>query len=219
MNEEYVSRQISKYATNKKLIEFNDKMKLPPLKFYAHVQACGEKDENGKNNTSLIGIKLLDYTGGTGDKTVSVEANIAPDELMYVFERLKHGIDIFDFTQDKIFGDPDESGMCSVSKLTIKRAPKDASGKPRNFPWFVQIENGKGEKAVRSDTGGIYMKANSFKSEAKVFININDIDMFKILSRISSYISVWELTYAPKQLRYAKEMIENARRAQDDSNR
>ena len=211
MNDEFVSRQIVKYATSKKLIEFNDKMKLPPVQYYAHIQACGDKDEEGKNISSLIGIKLLDYTNGTGDKTVSVEANIAPDELMYVLSKLKQSVEMFDFAQDKIFGEPDENGLCNVSKLLIKRAPKDNTGKPRNFPWYIQIENGKGEKATRSDTGGIYMKANSFKAGSKVFININDVDMFKILSRISSYVSVWELTYAPKQVRAAREMLLNAK--------
>ena len=41
--ERYFSRQIAKYATSKKLIEFNDKLRLPPLEYYAHVQASGDK--------------------------------------------------------------------------------------------------------------------------------------------------------------------------------
>ena len=57
----FISRQIAKYATNKKLIEFTDKMRVPPVDFYAHVQANGDKDKNGNNINSLIGITLLDY--------------------------------------------------------------------------------------------------------------------------------------------------------------
>lgn len=209
--ERFIHKQIAKYATSKKLIEFNDKMKLPPVEYYGHIQATGDKDESGKNQTSLIGIKLLDYTNGTGDKSVLVEANMAPDEIMYVFSKLKQGKETFELLADKIFGTPDEKGRCLVSKLVIKRAPKDAKGNVRNYPWFIQIENGTGVKETRSDNGGIYMKPNSFESTAKVYININDFDMFKLLSRVSSFVSVWELTYAPKRIREAKEIMENAK--------
>ena len=107
--ERFISRQISKYATTKKLIEFNDKMRLPPVEYYAHVQATGDKNHEGKNVTSLIGITMLDYSNGTGDKTVSVEANITPDELMYIFSKLNQGVEKFEMAQDKIFGESGNS--------------------------------------------------------------------------------------------------------------
>ena len=210
--ERFISRQISKYATTKKLIEFNDKMRLPPLEYYAHVQATGDKNSDGKNVTSLIGIKMLDYSKGTGDKTVSVEANITSDELMYIFSKLNQGVEKFEMTQDKIFGKPDEKGMCNVTKLKVIRATVDTSGKPRNYPWFIQIENGKGVKAVNSASGGSYIQPKSYVEEAKAFININDFDFFKLLSRAQSYINVWEHTYAPQRIRQAKEIVFNSTR-------
>lgn len=207
----FISRQIAKYATNKKLIEFTDKMRVPPVDFYAHVQANGDKDKNGKNINSLIGITLLDYSAGTGDKTVTVDANISPDELMYVFTKLNQGVQTFELSQEKIFGEADKNGKSSVTKLKIMRAIKDKNGKPRNYPWFIQIENGKGVKA-KNATGGFYIKSNTYEKETSVFININDLDLYKLLSRVSSFISVWELTYAPKIIRQAKEiMINNAK--------
>ena len=207
--ERFISRQISKYATTKKLIEFNDKMRLPPVEYYAHVQATGDKNHEGKNVTSLIGITMLDYSNGTGDKTVSVEANITPDELMYIFSKLNQGVEKFEMSQDKIFGEPDEKGKCSVTKLKIIRATVDTAGKPRNYPWFIQIENGKGIKAVNTKSGGTYIQPKSYVEEAKVNININDFDMFKLLSRVQSFINTWELTYAPQRIRQAKEIVFN----------
>ena len=207
----FISRQIAKYATNKKLIEFTDKMRVPPVDFYAHVQANGDKDKNGKNINSLIGITLLDYSAGTGDKTVSVDANISPDELMYVFTKLNQGVQTFELSQEKIFGEADKNGKSSVTKLKIMRAIKDKNGNPRNYPWYIQIENGKGVKA-KNATGGFYIKSNTYEKETSVFININDLDLYKLLSRVSSFISVWELTFAPKIIRQAKEiMINNAK--------
>lgn len=207
MNEErFISRQIAKYATNKKLIEFNDKMRLPPLENYAHIQACGDKDKNGKNVNSLIGITMLDYSNGTGNKTVSVDANITPDELMYVFSKLNQGVERFEMTQDKIFGEPDADGKCTVTKLKIVRATMDAQGKPRNYPWFIQIENGRAVKAKNEKSGGSYIKANTYSAETKVYININDFDLFKLLSRIQSFINAWECTYSPERIRQAKQI-------------
>lgn len=204
--EVYISRQIAKYATDKKLIEFNDKMRLPPVECYAHIQATGDKNKDGKNVNSLIGITMLDYSKGTGNNTVSVEANITPDELMYVFSKLNQGVERFEMIQDKIFGEPDENGQCSVTKLRIARANVDAKGKTRNYPWFVQIENGKAVKAKNEKSGGSYIKANTYVVGAKVFVNINDFDMFKLLSRIQSFINAWECTYSPDRIRQAKQI-------------
>lgn len=215
--EVYISRQIAKYATDKKLIEFNDKMRLPPVECYAHIQATGDKNKDGKNVNSLIGITMLDYSKGTGNNTVSVEANITPDELMYVFSKLNQGVERFEMTQDKIFGEPDENGQCSVTKLRIARANVDAKGKPRNYPWFVQIENGKAVKAKNEKSGGSYIKANTYVVGAKVFVNINDFDMFKLLSRVQSYINAWECTYSPNRIRQAKQIA--ARNMKESANK
>ena len=215
--EVYISRQIAKYATDKKLIEFNDKMRLPPVECYAHIQATGDKNKDGKNVNSLIGITMLDYSKGTGNNTVSVEANITPDELMYVFSKLNQGVERFEMTQDKIFGEPDENGQCSVTKLRIARANVDAKGKPRNYPWFVQIENGKAVKAKNEKSGGSYIKANTYAAETKVFVNINDFDMFKLLSRVQSYINAWECTYSPNRIRQAKQIA--ARNMKESANK
>lgn len=215
--EVYISRQIAKYATDKKLIEFNDKMRLPPVECYAHIQATGDKNKDGKNVNSLIGITMLDYSKGTGNNTVSVEANITPDELMYVFSKLNQGVERFEMTQDKIFGEPDENGQCSVTKLRIARANVDAKGKTRNYPWFVQIENGKAVKAKNEKSGGSYIKANTYVAGARVFVNINDFDMFKLLSRIQSFINAWECTYSPDRIRQAKQIA--ARNMKESANK
>lgn len=190
--ERFISRQISKYATTKKLIEFNDKMRLPPVEYYAHVQATGDKNHEGKNVTSLIGITMLDYSNGTGDKTVSVEANITPDELMYIFSKLNQGVEKFEMSQDKIFGEPDASGKCSVTKLKIIRATVDAAGKPRNYPWFIQIENGKGIKAVNSTSGGatfsqnLMLRNQKFLSTSMILICLSFFRGYRALSMFGS---------------------------------
>ena len=97
------------------------------------------------------------------------------------------------------------------------RATVDAKGKPRNYPWFVQIENGKAVKAKNEKSGGSYIKANTYVAGARVFVNINDFDMFKLLSRVQSFINAWECTYSPDRIRQAKQIT--ARNMKESANK
>lgn len=160
---------------------------------------------------SNIGIKLLDYTNGTGDKTVSVEANISSDALMYVFAKLQQGVNTFSMQEDKIFGEPNEKGRCKVTKLSIVRMFKGEGQNEIKYPWNVKVENGTGVKEKNSKTGGTYIQANSFVKDAEVSVFLNDRDFFKLLSRVSSYVTIWELTYVPRQVRAAKEIMQSVK--------
>ncbi|MCL2774555.1 MAG: hypothetical protein FWD71_14595 [Oscillospiraceae bacterium] len=199
-NNNYVSRQIAVYKTDKKLIEFNDKLNAAPVTTYAHIHAQADImseiqfGESGKKTYSNIGIVLQDYSNGTGSKTIKVTANISPDEAEYIFSRIYSGIEKFEFKSDKIFGQADEKGYSKVTKLKIGRYPVDKENKPRNYPWYAECENGKGI-AERNKTGGTYFKSNSFVSDNKVYINLNDLDFFKLMNRVSSYIRIWESQY------------------------
>ena len=54
MDEQRIQKQIAIYMTDKKLCEFNDKLKLAPVDYYAHVHAQGEKQEDGSRQRSCI---------------------------------------------------------------------------------------------------------------------------------------------------------------------
>ncbi|MCL2776108.1 MAG: hypothetical protein FWD71_22615, partial [Oscillospiraceae bacterium] len=138
----YISRQIAVYKTDKKLIEFNDKLNAAPIATYAHIHAQADDSDNGKKIYSNIGIVLQDYSNGTGDNIIRVAANISPDEAEYIFSRLYSGVEKFEFAADKIFGQPDEKGYSKMTKLKIIRSTTGSDGKPRNYPWYIEIENG-----------------------------------------------------------------------------
>ncbi|MBR3910063.1 MAG: hypothetical protein IKJ54_02055, partial [Anaerotignum sp.] len=131
---------------------------------------------------SCVGIILQDYSNGTGKKTVRVSANISPDEAEYIFLQVKNGVEEFRFEQDKIFGENDENGRAKVTKLRLARAAKSKNGEPRKYPWYIEIGNGTGVK-VKSDKGGYFIKGESYKESAKVYINISDLDFFKLMLR------------------------------------
>ena len=105
-NEKYISRQISVYKTDKKLIEFIDKLKPAPTEYYAHIHSFGDKDEEGIRQISCIGIVIQDYSVGTGKDIKRVIANISPDEAEYIYNKVRNNVIEFEFKQEKIFGEP-----------------------------------------------------------------------------------------------------------------
>jgi len=212
MSDNRIQNQIAIYMTSKKLCEFNDKLKPAPVNYYAHMHAQGEKAEDGSRQRSCIGVVLQDYSNGTGDKTVRVTANLSPEFFAYALSRVEIGVDLFDFQEDKIFGEPDQNGFSSVTKVAIKRASVGSDGKPRNYPWCIMVENGKGIKES-TQTGGIHMKKGSYRKERAVFVNINDYDFFCLMLQTCRYISAWELTYGPKAIREGRQIMDSQRSA------
>jgi len=215
MEEMRIQKQIAIYMTNKKLCEFNDKLKLAPVEYYGHLHAQGEKMSDGSRQRSCIGMVLQDYSNGTGDKTVRVSANLSPEFFAYALSRVSIGVDKFEYAEDKIFGKPDDQGLSMVTKVSIKRASIGADGKPRNYPWCIQVENGRAVKETTS-LGGVHIKKGSYQKGRSVFVNINDYDFFRLMQQTSRYIEVWELTNGPKRIREAQQIMAAQRSTNDD---
>lgn len=215
MNEEYISTQIAVYKNSKTLLEFHDKLKVASIYSYAHIHADGEDNGDGRKKHSLIGILMKDYSGGTGDKAVTVKANISPEEAKFILSRINAGFSEYTFQQEKIFGQTDEKGYAQVTKVRFIRALKDSKGNVRKIPWYVEVENGKGIP-LKNATGGTYMKSGSFVSTGRVYANLTDLDLFRLLSRVSSYIDAWEHSIAPSLITMAKKAMEN-RQAQQNA--
>ncbi len=208
MNEQnYISRQISVYKTDKKLVELLDKLNSAPFDSYAHIHAQGDDDGSGRRTYSNIGIVVQDYSAGKGTNTKRATGNLTPDEVQYIFSRVQNGVSTFDFHTDKIFGTPNDQGYASVTKLSIKRADIGSDGKPRRYPWYVEIENGKG-KPQKTQIGGTFCQQGSYVSETKVFANLSDLDFYKLFCHAVSYIQAWELSTAPAMIRQARKQIE-----------
>ncbi|MBQ3257675.1 MAG: hypothetical protein IJA67_09700 [Oscillospiraceae bacterium] len=209
MNEQqsYISRQIAVYKTDKKLVELNDKMNLAPMELYAHIHAQGDEAGDGTRVYSNIGVVLQDYSAGTGQNTKRATANLSPDEVRYIFSRARNGVDTFEFHTDKIYGTPDPAtGRSKVTKLTIKRATVGPDGKPRKYPWFIDIENGTGIPQ-KTQIGGTFCQQGSYQSETKIFANLNDLDFFKLFCHTVQYIQAWELANAPSLIRSARQIL------------
>lgn len=71
---------------DKALLELLDKLKPAGKRYPAHIHAAREADEDGM--CSLICLQAVDYSRGTGEKSVSVYANISPEEAQFIYSRV-----------------------------------------------------------------------------------------------------------------------------------
>lgn len=194
-NNDIVQSQIAKVQTNNKLIALYEKLKPASVIRYAQLHAKGEYRENGRKATSLIGIILQDYSTGTGQNNVVVSYNLAPEQIQFLLTRVTAGFAEYEWSNEKIFGEPDQNGLSIVQKFMISRHQFDGKGIPLRSPWSITIENGKGIKAANGN-GGFYIKGGSYFKEKSVFIRLTDMDMYTLLKRTDSYITVWEQAMA-----------------------
>lgn len=207
-NKYYISRQIAVYKTTKTLCEFLNKLNTAPIEKYAHLHAKGDEIlGNTWRVYSNIGIVIQDYSKGIGENIIRVTANISPENIEYIFLKLTQGIQDFKFEESKVFGEADENGLSTVTKLSIIRMKeyKDRDGKLvlRNYPWQFYIENGRGRKE-KTPTGGT--KYVNYKCLKKAQVAFNDHDLFCILKQVVRFIDIWEIANCTKLLKTA--MIE-----------
>ena len=205
MNETYQNRitdQICKIQNDRALIAF-----------YAQLHAKGEYQENGHKVHSLICITIQDYSNGTGDRNIITRFNLAPEQIQFLLTRITSGFQEFEWSQSKIYGNPDQNGYSTAQMFYISRHPYDSKGQPMKSPWKIQIVNGKGIKA-QNKNGGSYMQPRSFQSEKTTAIQLTDMDLFTLLKRTDSYISNWETVIAASLINNGKRMLADQQNSQ-----
>lgn len=180
-----ISGQICVHKGDKSLIEIINCMKPASRQFPWHMHAEGKEGENGR---SLLRIVMLDYSNE--QETVSVYANLKPEEIKYLYAKVFVGKEEVIFTQQKIFMDK-ESQDGRVTYLTITRHECDQNGDKRKYPWYIEIQNGIGEIAY-NQKGGQYCKPRSYRKEKHAKIYLTDEDMFVFFCRANTVIEAYE---------------------------
>ena len=121
-NDFFVQNSIAVYKTDKKLIEFRDKLNPSMCDNYAELQ--GHDSTNGANKVySNIGVILLDYSNGTGNNTIQVSVNIKPEDIFWIQNALLLAKLDFQLEQTKIFGYPDQNGYFSWNRRKFSVIP------------------------------------------------------------------------------------------------
>lgn len=210
---EYESRQIAKVQTAKKLVEFNDQLVVVKPNKYAKVHA-GTK-EGASRFPSRVGVKILDYSNGTGDKTVTLTANLRPTDVAFLLEMIKKYMQQekdYKWMQQRIHevNTNKQTGLAPVQTLTIERQYKTSDGTPRRCPWKIQIENGTGIPQ-KTQNGGTQIQPKSYQREAFAFMMISDEDMFTLFYDTQRFITLWEQSCAIPVIREAKKNQNNTK--------
>ena len=198
-----VQNRVAVYKTDKKLLEFRDKLNPASYDNYAELHGHADVDGNGKVYYN-IGVVLYDYSNGTGNNTVKVYVNVTPEDIYWLYNAMCSHLDFFEWDQQKIFGQPDQKGYCPMTKLRIARAAVDKNGEVRKFPWCISGENGIGI-AQHTKVGGTYCKSGTYKSQKAVFINISDHDLFVMVNKVVRFIQQFENAFCPSIIRQGKQ--------------
>lgn len=209
MNQNYQDRvtdQIYKIQNDRKLIAIYDRLRCAANTNYAQIHAKGEYSENNRKIHSLISITIQDYSNGTGTNNVIAQFNLSPEQIQFLLTRITAGFQDFEWSQSKIFGQPDSQGYSTAQQFSISRHSFDRNGQPMKSPWRLQIVNGKGIK-VTNQNGGSYMQSGSFAVQKNTFIQLSDMDLYTLLKRTDSYITQWENCISASLISNGKQML------------
>jgi hypothetical protein len=201
-----ITGQIAVHKTDKKLLEFIDNLNAAPMQDYAaiHAGAVRPFEKDGQRVYSVIRIVAQDYSR-RGENSIRAKVNIAPEEALYLAEAVKKGVKDFKFEAVKIFGSPDNGGLCPMTKLWINRSETTTDGEILNRPWKVDVENGRGRKA-QGKNGGAYCQGGSYILDKKVFLNFTDYEFFKLMCAVERYIRIWEFVNGSPLVRTGRSM-------------
>lgn len=181
---EKISKQIAVYKTHNALLEMNNCLKPAAKDMPWHIHAEGEDGAY-----SLIRLVAVDYSEKERKKSVSVYANLKPEDVKFLYMRLCFGFEEVQFREQKIFRNEEKGGIVTV--LTIRRSVEAANGKVRDYPWTVKIGNGTGRVRYNKN-GGQYCEKGSYVEEKSVSVHLNDMDFFRLLSRTCTVIQAFE---------------------------
>lgn len=169
-NRVYEDKQIARVEGNKKLLELQDYLEKNENPSKVKPLSCDSKER----------LVLVDYSS-EGENNISVYFNL-DEKCLFTLHKLAATRRDFKKDETRIYGEPDEKGLSIVKKLTVTRQGADQQGKPKNYPFYICIEDGRGVK-LKSQTGGFYLKSGTFVCEKKAYVNLAQLDFEYLLDK------------------------------------
>lgn len=113
-----------------------------------------------------------------------------------------------EFSRDKLDIYKESGGYAPVSRLIIRRQPD------RKMPWYVSIQNGTG-KVNKTQIGGFYF--SEFKETDSAFINIDDTQMFTLMSAAMRTLRIYEDTFCATKYKNGRNLWQESVKAESDA--
>ena len=169
-----------------------------------------DSDKEGKERPSLAVLASGAATLFTKTRDKAAEAT-APSALAPI--KIPKHTDIA-YSQDRVhaFGSVKEGDLVPVQRLNIFHQTFRNDGQISNYPWTIKILNAKAPVHFQ-ETGATTFSASGMTEKQEAFIQVSDADMYRMMSRICHFVSVWENAVASKVLLAGLEALERERKA------
>jgi len=121
----------------------------------------------------------------------------------------------FNYKQDRVhaFGkDITEGKIVPVQQMQIYHQTFRKGGQLSNYPWTIKIIEAKAPVHIQP-TGATSFSSSAMTDTKEAFIQISDMDMYRMMSQICRYVSVWENTIAANMVKQGWERKETERKA------
>lgn len=112
------------------------------------------------------------------------------------------------WTQDKLDIYKEDNGFAPVTRLTIKRQ------KGRDLAWYIAITQGVG-KVNKKENGSCYF--TDFKKTSAAFINIDDMQMYSLMSAALRTLQIYQTTYGAQLYKNGKTAEAKAKREANEA--
>lgn len=121
--------------------------------------------------------------------------------------KLPRGIDYI-HTQDKVnVYKKGQDGYAPVTQLQVTRQTFRSDGSMSMYPWTIKVINGEAVVDER-DTGATTFRAKSMRNRKEAFIMLSDRDMFRMMTRITHFVDVWETAYGIPLVAQGMQLLE-----------
>jgi len=98
-----------------------------------------------------------------------------------------------------------------VQQLQIWHVTYRKQGDLGNYPWTIKVINGKAKIQVQPN-GATTFVASTMTDVEEAFIQVSDADMFRAMSRVIHFVSVWENLVASKVVAQGRAKREEERK-------
>lgn len=192
-------------AANKKLLKTAD-MNFNILNNVLGVLERLEKAESVPALPVIAGA-LSKRLGKTKEKVMAVvdEPGLPPSMAMARHADFSH-------MQDRVHAQKTNSqGYAPLQRLNIFHTTYRKDGQLGNYPWTIKITNAYAKVRVQA-TGATTYDASTMRDVKEVFIQVSDADMFRMMSRVTSFIHAWEVAMGADLIRAGEAAREEVRK-------
>ncbi|MCI8526898.1 MAG: hypothetical protein HFF17_13500 [Oscillospiraceae bacterium] len=180
------------------------------LTILGRLAASAEDDQAKAPSIGLIAKAASNLLGKVKDKATEEGPPVSTQPVI-----IQRHMD-FNYAQDRVhaFGSGIKEGdLVPVHRLQIFHQTYRQDGAASNYPWTVKIINAKAKVHFQA-TGATSFSSSTMTDVKTAFIQLSDADMFRIMSRVTHYINVWENTIAAEIVRRGREQRAKEQKAQ-----